>query len=224
MPIRSVSSRFADFLLAFRPDSVDSVDSTHRDRCRSQGANTKKAQFLNRGIGLSDRKASRALNLPLAPLSNNRASARSVRLGLARRSCRFGRVASRFGRFGRVDLECCLCRSCRSCRSCRFGVLLVSRFGVLVVPIVPIRSCRVAIRSIRSSRIASKPEARTQKKAQFLNRGIGLSYRKASRALNLRLAPLSNNRASARSVRLGLARRSCIVMPTSDHRRIGRYI
>ena len=50
----------------------------------------------------------------------------------------------------------------------------------------------------------------------------GCSYRKASRALNLRLIPLASMRAGARSVRSGLARRSCIVMITSDRRHIGR--
>ena len=53
----------------------------------------------------------------------------------------------------------------------------------------------------------SKARRKHKKKARFLDRGIGLSYRKASRALNLRLAPLSNTRVSARGVRLGLARR-----------------
>ena len=70
--------------------------------------------------------------------------------------------------------------------------------------------------------VSRRSQGANTKKARFLNRGIGLSYRKASRALNLLLAPLSNTRASARSVRLGLARRFCIVMPTSDRRRIGR--
>ena len=99
-------------------------------RVETRGANTKKARFLNRGIGLSYRKASRALNLLSVPLSNTCASARSVRLGLARRfgrfrSCRVaiwhadcadsvaiwraGRVG-RAGRAGRADLERCLCR------------------------------------------------------------------------------------------------------------------
>ena len=82
--IRSISSRFADFLLAFRPDSVDSLESC---RVETRGANTKKARFLNREIGLSYRKASRALNLRLIPRANTRASVRSVLLGLARRSC-----------------------------------------------------------------------------------------------------------------------------------------
>ena len=67
-------------------------------------------------------------------------------------------------------------------------------------------------------------KAQTQKKPDSSIGESGLGCRKASRALNLLLVPLSNNRASARSVRLGLARRSCIVMLTSDHRRIGRYI
>ena len=51
----------------------------------------------------------------------------------------------------------------------------------------------------------------------------GFSYRKASRALNLLLVPLSNTCASARSVLRGLVRRSCIVMLTSDRRHIVHY-
>ena len=63
-------SRFADFLLSFRADSVDSVDSVdfgasisarrvnsdHRGRCRSQGANTKKSpipQWGNRASAIA---------------------------------------------------------------------------------------------------------------------------------------------------------------------------
>ena len=65
-------------------------------------------------------------------------------------------------------------------------------------------------------------KAQTQKKPDSSIGESGCSYRKASRALNLPLAPLSNTRASARSVLRGLARRSCIVMITSDRRRIGR--
>ena len=132
--IRSISSRFADFLLAFRPDSV---------------------------------------------------AIRSIR---------------------RVD----------SVASCRFGALLVSRFGV---PVVPIRSRRVD----SDHRGQCRSQGANTKKARFLNRGIGLSYRKASRALNLRLVPLSNTCASARSVLRGLARRSCIVMITSGRRHIVHY-
>ena len=73
--IRRVASRFGVLPVDFgasRRDSVDSVDSVasirsvsvasrrdlacrvnsdHRGRCRSQGANTKKARFLNGGIG-----------------------------------------------------------------------------------------------------------------------------------------------------------------------------
>ena len=130
---------------------------------------------------------------------------RSIRSISARRFGRFRSIWSaacvascRFGRFRRVDsvdLECCLCRdlACRLCRSRRFG-RVVSR----------------------------RSQGANTKKARFLNRGIGVSYRKASRALNLLSVPLSNTRASARGVRLGLARRSCIVRPTSDRRRIGR--
>ena len=51
----------------------------------------------------------------------------------------------------------------------------------------------------------------------------GFSYRKVSRALNLRLVPLASKRASARSVLSGLARRSCIVMLTSGRRHIVHY-
>ena len=99
--IRSISSRFADFLLAFRADSVGFVASFRADSvgfvairrlplgvsCRHQRQDTKKARFLNRGIGLSYRKVSRALNLQLIPLANTRASVRGVLRGLARRSC-----------------------------------------------------------------------------------------------------------------------------------------
>ena len=130
----------------------------------------------------------------------------------ARRLARVLSVVSR--RVGRVDLECCLCRDfgrVASCRSCRV-VSVVSRPVGRVGRVASCRSCRVETRGANT------------KKARFLNRGIGLSYRKASRALNLPLAPLSNTRAIARSVRLGLARRSCIVMPTSDRRHIGSYI
>ena len=81
---------------------------------------------------------------------------------------------------------------------------------------VSVASCRV------DSVVSRRSQGANTKKARFLNRGIGLSYRKASRALNLRLIPLASKRASARSVRLGLARRFCIVMPTSDRRHIGR--
>ena len=103
----------------------------------------------------------------------------SVDFGASIRSCR-SISARRFGRFRRA--------SCRFGRVLsRFGVLLVSRFG----------------RFRRVGRVEVK--AQTQKKARFLNRGIGFSYRKASRALNIRLVPLSNTRASARGVRLGLA-------------------
>ena len=160
-------------------DSVASIRSIRRvDRVEVKAQTQKKPDSSIGESGLSYRKASRALNLPLAPLSNTRASARGVRLGLACRSRRVGvLLVSRFGRFGRVD----------------------------------------APRPMPKAR-------RKHKKARFLNRRIGLSYRKASCALNLPLAPLSNTRASARSVRLGLARRSCIVMPTSGRRRIGRYI
>ena len=43
------------------------------------------------------------------------------------------------------------------------------------------------------------------------------------RALNLRLIPLANTRASVRSVLRGLARRFCIVMLTSGRRHIVHY-
>ena len=133
---------------------------------------------------------------------------------IARRRALLTFDASRFGvlfvsiRSRRVD----------SVASCRFG-RVASRFGVPVVPVVPIWSA-ACVAIWRAGR--ADTEDKTQKKARFLNRGIGLSYRKASRALNLPLAPLSNTRASARGVRLGLARRFCIVMPTSDRRHIGR--
>ena len=116
-----------------------------------------------------------------------------------------------------------------------FGASIRSRpvdfVAICELPLgVSVASCRFrrvdSVASCRFRRVDSVASRRSQgantKKARFLNRGIGLSYRKASRALNLRLAPLSNTRASARSVRLGLARRFCIVMPTSDRRHIGR--
>ena len=71
---------------------------------------------------------------------------------------------------------------------------------------MPIGSCR------HTSQDTKKPDSSIGES--------GFSYRKASRALNLLLAPLSNTRASVRSVLLGLARRFCIVMPTSDRRHI----
>ena len=96
---------------------------------------------------------------------------------------------------------------------------------MLVVPVVPIWSaaCVAIWRAGRADSVVSRrSQGANTKKARFLDRGIGLSYRKASRALNLPLAPLSNTCASVRGVLLGLARRFCIVMPTSDRRRIGR--
>ena len=70
---------------------------------------------------------------------------------------------------------------------------------------------------------ASKPEAQTQKEPDSSIGESGLSYRKVSCALNLLLAPLSSTCASAQGVLLGLARRSCIVMITSDRRHIVHY-
>ena len=115
------------------------------------------------------------------------------------------------------------------------GLPIRSRFGRFrrVVSVDSVVSCRdlrtsswrfVLIRSIRSSRVASKSRRKHKKKPDSLIGESGLSYRKTSRALNLLSVPLSNTRASVRGVRLGLARRSCIVMLTSDRRRIGRYI
>ena len=80
---------------------------------------------------------------------------------LERCLCRVLSISAR--RFGRVDSVASI-RSRRfsrdlARRSCRFGALLVSR--------------RVETRGANT------------KKARFLNRGIGFSYRKASRALNL---------------------------------------
>ena len=94
---------------------------------------------------------------------------------------------------------------------------------------VPIRPtpCRHPVgfgASFRADSADTLPTPKTRhKKARFLNRGIGFSYRKVSRALNLRLIPLSNTRVDVRSVLLGLARRSCIVPLTSDRRHIVHY-
>ena len=156
------------------------------------------------------------------------ASIRSIR---SIRSRRFGvLLVSRFGRFG------------------RFGRVVIWRTGRVVS--CRVASCRVVPTPMPTPKPTPKPtpmptpkptpwrhpsrhpcrhpcrhqrQGANTKKARSLNRGIGLSYRKASRALNLLLVPLSNTRASARIVRLGLARRSCIVMITSGRRRIVRY-
>ena len=155
VPIRSVSSRFADFLLAFRADSV---------AIRSR---------FGRFRSISARRF-----VPIRSVS--------------------------------VDLDCCLCRDL-ACRSCRFGLLLVSRFGVPVVPIwtaacVAIwRAGRVA--SVGGDRHRHRQRRQDTKKPDSSIGESGFSYRKASRDLNLRLVPLANTRASARSVLLGLARR-----------------
>ena len=82
-----VSCRFGRFR-SFSARRVDSVDGDrHRHRQRRRGANTKKPDSSIGESGFSYRKVSRALNLRLIPLANTRASARSVLLGLVRRSC-----------------------------------------------------------------------------------------------------------------------------------------
>ena len=117
------------------------------------------------------------------------------------------------------------------------GLQIRSRFGWRTVDsaghVASFRADSVAIRSIRSisSRrfgrfrraVSCRHQRQDTKKARFLNRGIGLSYRKVSRALKLRLIPLSNTRVDVRIVLLGLARRSCIVMLTSGRRHIVHY-
>ena len=212
VPIRSRFGRDSvDFGASFRADSVGFVAICRRplgvscrhpaDTLPTPKARHKKARFLNRGIGVSYRKASRALNLPLVPLSNTRASARGVLRGLA-------------------------------CRSFRFGALLVSRRVDSVVPIWS-AAC-VAIRSVSARRFGRdsvdsthrdrcRNPMRKHKKPDSSIGGIGVSYRKVSRALNLLSVPLSNTRASARGVLRGLARRSCIVMITSGRRHIVHY-
>ena len=93
-----IQSRFADFILAFRPDSVDSVairsrfvpirsSRSSRVASKSRRKHKKKPDSSIVESGLSYRKASRAFNLLSVPLSNTRASARGVLRGLARRSC-----------------------------------------------------------------------------------------------------------------------------------------
>ena len=142
-------------------------------------------------------------------------------------------IGSRFGRFGRF-------RRVASCRLGRFRRVASCRLGrvasVSARRVVPIGSCRVgfgasigSIRSISARRVDSTHRGRCRHRRQDTKKPdssigeSGCSYRKASRALNLPLVPLANTRASARSVRLGLARRSCIVMITSDHRHIVHY-
>ena len=165
---------------------------------------------------------------------------RSIRSISARRFGRFGRfrsirssrfgvlLVSRFGRFGRVGRF----RRVDSVDSVDFGASRRADSVDFVARPVDFGASRrdlqtsswrfVPIRSIRSRRVASKSR-RKHKKAQFLNRGIGRSYRKASRALNLRLIRLASKRASARSVLLGLARLYCSVTITSDLRHIVHY-
>ena len=69
----AIRSRFANFLLAIRADSVVSR------RADNEAKTQKKPDSSIVESGCSYRKASRALNLPLVPLSNTCASARSVR-------------------------------------------------------------------------------------------------------------------------------------------------
>ena len=144
----------------------------------------------------------------------------SVDFGASIRSIR-SISARRFGRFRRVD-------SCRLGRvAIRSRVLSISARRVAIRSIRSIRSISARrfrrVGSIRITEAAAEVKAQTQKKPDSSMGESGLGYRKVSRALNLPQAPLSNTRASARIVRSGLARRSCIVMITSGRRRIGRY-
>ena len=128
-------------------DSVDSVVSVVPKARRKH----KKARFLNRRIGLSYRKASRALNLRLVPRANTRASARGVRLGLARRFGRVGRVASRFGV---LIVSVASIRSIRSrrCRACRDSV----DFGASI-SVASRRDLALRSRPVDFGRVASRP-------------------------------------------------------------------
>ena len=116
-------------------------------------------------------------------------------------SARVLQISARFG------------ASIRSCRS-RFGRdLQTSSWRFVPTP------CRNTSRHHADT----EDKAQTQKKPDSSIGESGFSYRKASRALNLPLVPLSNTRASVRSVLLGLARRSCIVTLTSARRHIVHY-
>ena len=86
-----------------------------------------------------------------------------------------------------------------------------------------VSACRlVAFRA--DSMHQATPKTR-HKKARFPNKGeSGCVYRKVSRVSSLLLIPRANTRVIVRIVRLGLARRWCIVMLASDRRHIGRCI
>ena len=105
---------------------------------------------------------------------------------------------SRFGRFRRVD-------------SVDFGAIS-SRFR----RDLQTSSCRFAPTPCRHP-------SQDTKKSPIPQSGNRASAIARCRALNLRLVPLANTRASVRSVLLGLARRSRIVMLTSGRRHIARY-
>ena len=156
-----------------------------------------------------------------------RDSVDSVDFGASRRADSVGFGASirsrpvGFGASRRADWV--VSRRDSACRSCRFRRVVPIR-SVSARRVVPIRSvsarrdsaCRACLPTPKSRR-------KHKKKPDSSIVESGCSYRKASRALNLPLAPLSNTRASARSVLRGLARRSCNVMITSDLRHIVHY-
>ena len=154
---------------------------------------------------------------------------RSIRSISARRVVPIRSVSAR--RFGRV-------LSVSSCRvvpigSCRVAIRRAGPVGFVAIRSIRSVSARrvVPIRSVSARRDSAcraclptpKSRRKHKKKPDSSIVESGCSYRKASRALNLPLAPLSNTRASARSVLLGLARRSCNVMITSDLRHIVHY-
>ena len=219
MQIRSISSRFADFLLAFLADSVDFVASFRRD------LQTSSWRFLQiRSISARRFVAIRSV---------------SSRFGRFRRvvSCRHRRrhhddtdtktqkkPDSSIGESGlsyrKVSraLNLLLAPLSSTCASGRSVLLGLARRVV---------SCRFGRfrRDLQTSswRFVTTPKARHKKKPDSSIVDSGFSYRKVSCALNLLLAPLSSTCASVRGVLLGLARRFCIVMITSDRRHIVHY-
>ena len=103
-----------------------------------------------------------------------------------------------------------------------WGLPIGSRFGRFRRDFVAISS-RFAdfLLSIRADTMPTpKPRHKKSPIPQSGNRASAIAR---CRALNLRLVPLANTRASVRSVLLGLARRSRIVMLTSGRRHIARY-
>ena len=122
-------------------------------------------------------------------------------------------IRSRFGRFRR-DL------ACRSRRFRRDSVGFVVIWRADSVGFVAICGLPLGV-SCRFGRVDA--EDKTQKSPIHYVGGSGSTIARR-RALNLRLIPLSNTRASARGVRLGRARQWCIVRLASDRRRIGHYI